>query len=134
MSSLSGLLRERGWTIASVILVGVVLFAVVDVLHSFLCYGVAAAINVTSYLAYTAQQLDPSIAVEAEPVAVSNYTAVVARARHSEGAVTFTDSVYGALVWFLKQLLVLLSRKELFTALLVLGFAIAVYEQLMGEE
>jgi len=42
--------------------------------------------------------------------------------------------VYEVVLWMFKQFVKLISSKELFLAIMILSFAIIVYENMVGEE
>jgi len=125
-------LRERGWTLAGVILAGVVLFALLDFIHSTLCFGASVLVNATSTASAVATRVAQATA-STEVVSVGQYRAAISTLSAEGEGLTFVSKVHSASAWLLKQLLKLVSSRELFTAILVLGFAIAVYERLVGE-
>jgi len=128
-----GWLREKGWTLAGIILVGVVLFVLFDFIYDMLCFGVASLINTTSMVVGAV----PSVVnadVKTEVITVGNYTAELSTVNAEREGLTFVGRVYEVVSWMFKQFVKLISSKELFLAIMILSFAIIVYENMVGEE
>jgi hypothetical protein len=132
--SLGSLLREKGPTIATIIIVGVVVFAVIDVVMSVVGYAVASAVNATSAVSQaTASQAGVPIK-QTVAYSVGNYTAVATELDASGIGLSSLNRFAETALTFLGFVLRALGDKAIFVALVALGIAIIVYEEVIEGE
>jgi len=133
MSMFGELLREKGWTLAGIIIAGIVIFLLIDFIHSIICYGISTLFNAT-YIAIDTARNVADIDIKTDTFAVGNYTASIASINADREGLTFIGKAYTMATWLSKQIVSLATRKELFIAIIILSLAIAVYENMVGEE
>jgi len=129
--SLGSLLREKGPTIATIIIVGVVVFAVIDTVMSVVDYTVASAVNATSAVAQAVASQAGVPVEQTVAYRVGNYTAVATELDASNIGLPslnrFAETALSLLGFVLKAL----GDKVIFVALVALGIAIFVYEEVI---
>jgi len=132
--SLGSLLRERGPTIATIIIMGIVVFAVIDAVMSLIDYSVASAVNATSAVAQAVAGQAGVPIKKTVTYSVGNYTAVATELDASSIGLPslnrFTETALSLLGFVLKAL----GDKAIFVALVALGIAIFVYEEVIEGE
>ena len=132
--SLGSLLRERGPTIATIIIMGIVVFAVIDAVMSLIDYSVASAVNATSAVAQAVARQAGVPIKKTVTYSVGNYTAVATELDASSIGLPslnrFTETALSLLGFVLRAL----GDKAIFVALVALGIAIFVYEEVIEGE
>lgn len=132
--TLGSLLREKGPTIATIIIVGVVVFAVIDTVMSVINYAVASAVNATTV---ASQVLASQAGVPIKRTitySVGNYTAVATELDASGIGLPSLNRFTETALSFLGFVLRALGDKVIFVALVALGIAIFVYEEVIEGE
>ena len=133
-ASLGSLLREKGPTIATIIIVGVVVFAVIDTVMSLIDYSVASAVNATSAVSQAVASQAGVPVKQTVAYSVGNYTAVATELDAASIGLSslnkFTETALALLGFVLKAL----GDKAIFAALVALGIAIFVYEEVIEGE
>jgi hydrogenase/urease accessory protein HupE len=131
---LGSLLRERGPTIATIIIVGVVVFAVIDAVMSLIGYSVASAVNATSAVSQAVASQAGVPVKQTAAYRVGNYTAVAAELDASGIGLPSLNRFTETALTFLGFVLRALGDKAIFVALVALGIAILVYEEVIEGE
>jgi hypothetical protein len=133
-TSLGSLLREKGPTIATIIIMGVVVFAVIDTVMSLIDYSVASAVNATSVVSQAVASQAGVPVKQTVAYSVGNYTAVATELDATNIGLPslnrFAETALSLLGFVLKAL----GDKAIFVALVALGIAIFVYEEVIEGE
>jgi hypothetical protein len=133
-TSLSSFLRESGPTIATIIIIGVVIFAVIDIIMSLVGYSVASAVNATSMGAQAIAESGNIAVKQTVTYAVGNYTAVAIGLDASSIGLASLNRFTDTTLTFLGFVLRALGDKAIFVALVAIGIAIFIYEEVIEGE
>ncbi|MCI4438001.1 MAG: hypothetical protein JHC33_14430 [Ignisphaera sp.] len=123
-----------GPTIATLIILGIVIFAVIDTIMNVVDYTVTSAVNATSMVVQVvASQASVSI-TQTVTYTVGNYTAVMVKPDASSIGLSALNQFIDTATKFLGFVLKAFGDKPIFVALIALGIAILIYEELVEGE
>lgn len=127
-------MRRYGPTIATLIIIGIAVFAVVDTLMNIVSYAVTSAVNATSMaVQIAASQASVSI-TQTVTYTVGNYTAVMVKPDASSIGLSSLNRFLDTATVFLGFVLRAFGDKVIFVSLIALGIAILIYEEIVEGE
>jgi hypothetical protein len=132
--SLLAFVRDRGPTVATLILIGLTVFAIIDAVSDALQYTLSLALNTTSALSSAAAAVATDVPVATETVEVGGYAAVIAKPDASPLGLGSLSTFADAASSLLKTVLKVFSDRALFVALVAIGIGVWVYEEVFEEE
>jgi hypothetical protein len=127
-------MRRYGPTIATLIIIGIAVFAVIDTLMNIVSYAVTSAVNATS-MAIQIMASQASVAVtQTATYAIGNYTAAIVKPDASSIGLSSLNKFMDTATAFLGFVLRAFGDKAIFVSLIALGIAILIYEELVEGE
>jgi len=123
-----------GPTIATLIILGIVIFTLIDMLLSVVDYTVTSAVNATSMVLQLAASQGGATITQTVTYTVGNYTAVMVKPDASPIGLNALNQFMGTATRFLGFVLKAFGDKAIFVALIALGIAIFIYEELVEGE
>ena len=123
--------RRYGPTIATLVILGIVIFAVIDMIMSVVDYSVTSAVNATSMVIQMVATEAGVPTTQATTYTVGNYTAVMVKPDASAVGLSSLNTFIDTAARFLSFVLKAFGDKAIFVALIALGIAIIIYEELV---
>jgi len=123
-----------GPTIATLIILGIVIFAVIDILLSVVDYTVSSAVNATSMVVQVASSQASATITQTVTYTVGSYTAIMVKPDASSIGLSALNKFMDTATSFLSFVLKAFGDKVIFVALIALGIAIFIYEELVEGE
>lgn len=127
-------MRRYGPTIATLIILGIVIFAVIDTLMNVIGYAVTSAVNATSMAVQIAVSQAGVSITQTATYTVGNYTAVIVKPDASSIGLSSLNRFLDTATAFLGFVLRVFGDKVIFVSLIALGIAILIYEELIEGE
>jgi hypothetical protein len=127
-------MRRYGPTIATLIILGIVIFAVIDTLMNVIGYAVTSAVNATSMAVQIAVSQAGVSITQTATYTVGNYTAVIVKPDASSIGLSSLNRFLDTATAFLGFVLRAFGDKAIFVSLIALGIAILIYEELIEGE
>jgi hypothetical protein len=127
-------MRRYGPTIATLIIIGIAVFAVIDTLMNIVSYAVTSAVNATS-MAIQIMASQASVTVtQTATYTIGNYTAAMVKPDASSIGLSSLNKFIDTATAFLGFVLRAFGDKAIFASLIALGIAILIYEELVEGE